>query len=127
MGGLLKALELPMDYLNDGVCVISKDWGFRGWRSIEAFQRGVSNGFQKDHVTQLPELDLLGCSKLKTSLQEAAGYFCQETVHEEFKDTHLEEMCWSSDTTSEYSSVVQEPSEFSFNTFMQDLRKAAEF
>ena len=126
VGKLLKVLELSEDYLNDGTSTIAKDWGFRGWRSNEAFNKGVSDGFRKDHVPRFPDLNLLGCLRLKASLEEAATISSHEEVHEEdLIQSNVDEMCWSPDTLTDDSRIFQEPLEFSFDKFIQELRNAA--
>lgn len=130
VGELLKALELPMEYLDDGTSTIVKDWAFkrhRDWRSNEAFKKGVSDGFRKNRFIKPLDPNLLGCSRLKAGLEEATGFQEIEIVPGDTIHAKIEEMSWSPDTSSEYFRV-QETLEFPSpsNEFMQQLRNAAE-
>lgn len=140
VGKLVKGLELPAHYLNDGVSVITKDWRFRGSRRNDAFKRGVSDGFRQDYITRSLDLGSLGCPRLKDTLESAAVILDQEEYEDidqegyeyvdqmEYEDVihaRFEEMSWSSDTRSEYFSDAQKPQEFFSNVFMQEVLKAA--
>lgn len=112
---------MPTEYLNEGISIITKDWYIRGWQNNKAFKNGISNGFHEDHAIRLPDLNLLKCSRLKSDLEAAAN-----NVHEDFIHATSEEMCWSSDTIIENSSIIQESLEFSFDEFLQELRNVVE-
>ena len=115
-----------MEYVKDGACIVSRDWGLRNWRKNRAFNKGVIDGYLQDRRTQYPDLDLLQCSRLKATLEKAATISAQERVHEALIYPSSKEVCWSSDTLTENSTIIQEPSEFSFNEFLEELRNAAE-
>lgn len=121
VGELLKALELPRIFLDEGTSSVIKDWAFKNhkqWRNNEPFKNGVSEGFVKHRRTQIQNLDLLDSSKFMTSLRETAS--------EETSNANVEETCFSSNTESEYSNSVQEPQQFSTIAFMQELKNAVE-
>lgn len=105
---------MPSDYLNEGVSVIAKDWGFRSWRNNALFKKGVADGFRDNRLAKSLDLDQIGCSKLKITLKTATAILSQEKIQ---ISPNSEDMCWSCDN--------QEPPEFSFNEFMQELRNAA--
>ena len=125
VGMLLKALNMPTDYLNEGVSIIAKDWGFRSWRNNALFKKGVANGFRENGLAKFLDLDQIGCSRLKTTLKTATAMLSQEKIHETLIYSNSEDMCWSSDTIPEDCCDKQEPSKFSFNKFMQELGNAA--
>lgn len=115
-----------MEFVKDGACIVSRDWGLRNWRKNEAFNKGVTDGYLEHPRAQYSDLDLLRCSRLKATLKEAARNSDQEKVHEALIYPSSKEMCWSSDTLTENASIIQDPFEFSFNEFMEELRNAAE-
>ena len=121
VGELLKALELPGSFLDEGTFSIVSDWAFKShkmWRSNQAFKNGVSKGFTENRPTNIPSSDLLESSGFMTSLREAAG--------QEISDVNFDKTCLSSKTESEYSSSFQESRESSTVGFMQELKNAVE-
>lgn len=125
VGALLKALDMPGDYLNEGISIVALDWGLRKWRNNAPFKKGVANGFRENRFAKLPDLDLIGCSKLKATLREVTSITIQEKADEVSIYQDFEEMSWSSDIITENCCITQESPEFSFNEFMQELRNAA--
>lgn len=115
VGNLLKALNIPTDYLNEGISIVAKDWNFHTWRNNSQFKNGVVDGFRENGLAKFPDLDQIGCSRLKATLKKATAMIYPDA----------EEMCWSPDTITEDSTNHQEPPEFSFNEFVRELRSAA--
>lgn len=121
VGELLKALELPGSFLDEGTSSVISDWAFKDhkmWRSNQAFKNGVSKGFAKNRPTNIQSSDLLGSPGFMTSLREAA--------REEISDVNSDKTCLSSNTEGESSSGFQESRESSTVAFMQELKNVVE-